>query len=85
MTRDRMAAALAALDAAHRDLVDALRAEMIPPEPSDLVSIPEAARLMSCSRTLIYSLIDSGALASRKVGRRRLIPRDALATFAAER
>jgi excisionase family DNA binding protein len=35
------------------------------------------------SRTTLYALMDSGELASRHVGRRRLIPRAALEAYAA--
>jgi len=45
------------------------------------VSIPEAARQLSvCARTITY-LINSKELASRKIGRRRVIPKAALDAF----
>lgn len=38
-----------------------------------LVSIPDAAKVLSLGRTSIYELIRSGDLETRKMGRRRLI------------
>lgn len=43
-----------------------------------VVSIEEAARRLSLSRMGVYRLLDSGQLASIKVGRRRLVPVAAL-------
>lgn len=40
-----------------------------------LVSIPEACRITSLSRTKVYELLDDGALESVKIGSRRLIVR----------
>jgi excisionase family DNA binding protein len=47
-----------------------------------LVSIPDAAKLLSVSRTAIYQLVSSGELASLTIGRRRLIPVSALRSLA---
>jgi excisionase family DNA binding protein len=72
------------VELAVRELVAALRDELRPPpEPPALVDITTAARMISCSRTTLYALMDSGELPSRHVGRRRLVPRAALEAFAA--
>ena len=71
------------VELAVRELVDALRDEIAPPpEPTTMVSIAEAARLLGCSRTSLYAALDSDQLASRHIGRRRLVPRAALDRFA---
>ena len=48
------------------------------------VSVEEAARLLSLSRTALYDLLDSGRLRSVNVGSRRLIPTVALDDFLAD-
>lgn len=48
------------------------------------VSAKEAARLLSLSRSRIYQLMDDGTITSHRLGRRRVIPADALANLAAE-
>lgn len=45
------------------------------------VSVEEAARLLSLSRTSLYELLDAGCIRSLKVGSRRLIPTAALDEF----
>ena len=76
----RLEAALAELAAAIRDEVQAeLRHRDGPPE---LLSILQASRRLGIGRTAAYDLISSGELRSVKVGRRRLIPADALAELA---
>ncbi|MEW9533893.1 helix-turn-helix domain-containing protein [Microbispora sp. NPDC049125] len=49
---------------------------MTPPPPADrrLSRIPDAMRLLSLSRSVIYELIRSGRLRSVRQGRTRLIP-----------
>lgn len=49
-------------------------------QPSDryAYSISEAARAISLSRRMLYNLIDTGALRTVKLGRRRLVPRSEL-------
>jgi len=75
MTADRLQLAIA-------ELVAALRAELAPPdEPSALVDIATTARLLGIGRTSVYSLLDSGALPSTHIGRRRLVPREAITAF----
>ncbi len=44
----------------------------------------QAAEALGIGRTLIYQLIDSGSLRSLKIGRRRLIPRDAIVELLAD-
>jgi excisionase family DNA binding protein len=74
------------VELAVRELVESLRAEMAPPpEPTTMVSIAEAARMLGCSRTTLYAALDAGELPSRKMGRRRLVPRAALAAYAEAR
>jgi excisionase family DNA binding protein len=41
-------------------------------------SVPEAAEVLGVSRALVYQLLRTGELRSLKLGRRRIIPRDAL-------
>lgn len=55
------------------------------PEPSRkaLYRIPEAMRLLSLSRSVIYQQIRSGRLRSVKEGTARLIPADAIADYIA--
>jgi excisionase family DNA binding protein len=45
------------------------------------VSVPEAARRLGVSPRTIATLIARGGLLSRKIGRRRVIPVEALAKF----
>ena len=45
------------------------------------VSPDEAALLLGLKRTKVYELLADGTLRSLKVGRRRLIPTDALREF----
>jgi excisionase family DNA binding protein len=51
--------------------------------PSRLLSVVEAARELGIGRSLLYELLAAGALRSAKIGRRRLIPRDAIDEFIA--
>ena len=46
-----------------------------------LHTVDEVLTLLSISRTRAYKAIASGDLPSVKVGRRRLIPREALANY----
>ncbi len=48
-----------------------------------LYRVPEAMRLLSLSRTVIYELIRSGRLRSVTEGRARLIPASAIADYVA--
>jgi excisionase family DNA binding protein len=48
-----------------------------------LYRIPEAMRLLSLSRSVIYNQLRSGRLRSVKEGSTRLIPADAIAEYVA--
>ncbi len=48
-----------------------------------LLDVDSVAERLSLGRTVIYRLIGDGSLRSIKVGKRRLIPVDALAEFVA--
>lgn len=47
-------------------------------EPPRCLRVEEAARLLNVGRSTAYDLIRSGRLRSVKIGRRRLVPREAL-------
>ena len=47
-------------------------------EPPRCLRVEDAARLLNVGRSTAYDLIRSGRLRSVKIGRRRLVPRDAL-------
>lgn len=56
------------------------------PNPVDVVepgllSVPAAAVWLSVSEASVWRMLDAGTLASVKVGRRRLIPRQALVAY----
>jgi excisionase family DNA binding protein len=53
------------------------------PTPKALYRIPEAMRLLSLSRSVIYELIRSGRLRAVKEGRTRLIPQSAIIEYVA--
>ncbi len=46
-----------------------------------LLSVDQAAQRLSIGRSLMYTLVMRGAIASVKVGRRRLVSRDAILQF----
>lgn len=46
-----------------------------------LFSIEEAAELLGIGRSTAYDLVKGGELPSVKIGRRRLVPREALHTW----
>lgn len=46
-----------------------------------LHSVPEAARTLGIGRSLLYQLLAAGEIASVSIGRRRLIPSDALTAY----
>jgi len=48
-----------------------------------LISIPEAARRLSCGRSLLYELMGAGSVHSVKLGKRRLVLAASLEAFAA--
>lgn len=72
------------LTAAVAELVDALRAELaaeVPTAPDRLYDVDAAAAALGIARSKLYDLITAGELRSVKVGRRRLIPTQAVAEF----
>jgi excisionase family DNA binding protein len=73
------------LEAAIRELVAAIREELTPrvePDgPTALLSVAEAARRLGISRTTLYGEIAAGRFRSVKLGRRRIIPADAIADY----
>lgn len=48
---------------------------------ADVLTVTEAARLLRLSRNSTYAAVKRGEIPSRRVGRRLLIPRDALQRF----
>jgi excisionase family DNA binding protein len=52
-------------------------------ETARLLSIKDACRILGLSRTTLYAQLASGRLRSVTVGRRRLIPREAIDAFIA--
>ena len=56
---------------------------MTPPPSAHkaLYRIPEAMRILSLSRSVIYELIRSGRLRTVKEGRTRLVPESAVAEY----
>ena len=71
-----------------RAAVDALVAAIVAaatPEPADapdrLYGIPEAAALLSCGRSLLYTEMRAGRLRALHVGRRVLIPSGAIRDY----
>lgn len=49
--------------------------------PPRLLSLTQAKLELGIGRTLVYELIEAGKLRSVKLGRRRLIPREAIEEF----
>lgn len=58
-------------------------ATLIQPERKALYRIPEAMRLLSLSRSVIYEQIRAGRLHTVKQGRTRLVPAAAIAAYVA--
>lgn len=77
------------LEAALAELVDALRAEVradatpVTGAPDRLLSIDDVAGLLGIGRSAVYGELGAGRLRSIKVGRRRLVPGQAIAEFVA--
>lgn len=83
---DRLEAAIAELVVALREEVAAETAASRPTNGAQaLYSIKEAAGRLGVSRTAVYSELAAGRLRSLKIGRRRLIPSDAIAELVASR
>ena len=57
-------------------------AERVPALPPILVDLSEAQHALSLGRNSVHELVKSGRLRSVRVGRRVLIPVDALTEFA---
>ena len=49
-----------------------------------LLPVPDACRVIGTSRSVLYDLIASGKITTRKLGRKTLIPREDLVRFAAQ-
>lgn len=75
----RLEAALAELAAALREEVgrEAARGHAVP----ELLSIDRAAEACGIGRTALYGAIGRGEIRTVKVGRRRLVPSDAIAAL----
>ena len=63
-----------------RNEVERLRDELDEPE-ADLLSVEETATRLNVSERTIRSFVSDETLRSTKIGRRRLIPRDAVDEF----
>ena len=48
-----------------------------------LLPVPDACRVIGVSRSTLYELIAAGDITIRKIGRKTLIPREDLMSFAA--
>ena len=80
---DRLTVALAELVGALRE---ELRTEAAPRAPDRLLSIPEACEALGgLGRSKVYDLIGRGELRSIVIGRRRMVPAEAVAEFIAGR
>jgi|SRR5579883_691719 len=51
------------------------------PELAGYVSVKEAAEMIGCTPSRIYQYIASGLLPAQKIGRMRILPREAVRTF----
>lgn len=49
--------------------------------PASPLTVAEAAKFLKISRTTVCRLLDDGTIRSLRVGKRRLIPMDAIADF----
>lgn len=63
---------------------DELAALARPEPPVRLLSVDEAAHALGIGRSALYDELRARRLRSCKVGRRRLVPSDAVAEFAAQ-
>ncbi len=52
---------------------------------SVLLTAGETAKVLRISERLVWRLIAEGSIASVRIGRRRLVPREAIETFVTER
>lgn len=58
--------------------------KMAPPPNRLLYPVPEVAILLGVEQRLIWKLVETGDLRSVKLGRRRLVPKDAIHQFLAK-
>lgn len=49
--------------------------------PASLLTVEEAAEALAISRTLMYAHLKAGLVESVKVGRRRFVPAQAIASY----
>jgi excisionase family DNA binding protein len=82
---DRLEAAIAEFAAAIREEVFAAAHSAVDAPPAALLSIDQAAARAGIGRSLLYGAIGRGQLRSVKVGRRRLVPADAIGDLINER
>jgi excisionase family DNA binding protein len=68
-------------------LAEAVREEAatVPAAPDRLLSVDEAAAMLSLGRSLVYGELQAGRLRSVKIGRRRLVPAAGIAEYIAGR
>lgn len=75
------------LAAAFAALLAAAQTAPAPTPPTEqvptLLSVEEAAEMLRCSKTLLYTMLGDGRLPSVKVGRRRLVRAADVAQFVA--
>jgi excisionase family DNA binding protein len=57
------------------------RTPIAPTEGALLLSVAEAAKTLGISRGSLYELVNGGEIRSLQIGRRRLVPREALVEF----
>lgn len=72
------------LEAAIAELAAAVREAAGPPPaagPDRLLGLDEAGAMLGIGRSRLYAELDAGRLRSVKVGRRRLVPGEAIAAF----
>jgi excisionase family DNA binding protein len=53
-------------------------------EPARMVSVPRAARRLAIGRSKCWQAVSSGELGSVKIGRRRLVPVEAIDAYVAK-
>lgn len=76
---DRLEAAIRNLAAVLLEEMAAVRPSL--PEPVRLLSVVEASSELGIARSTLYTEMDSGRLRSLTIGKRRLIPSDAIAAY----
>lgn len=66
------------------ELRDVVRAELSTHIPPRLVSVPSAARSLGLAESAMWKLVAANEIRSLKIGRRRLIPVEAIDEFVAQ-